>query len=245
LGAQKNRPERAVVRTVCHSGFGRFAGHARLARGFAAFHVGFAATAFFGLVALSSHINLYKRALFRLCSGTMDFASNRFNTYLLAALAACLLCACASAKHKKMNAVLRVHPEATENTTFTKTVSVFRDHPVEIKVDQSPLLTEDEVASAQVVNALGGFALVIKFNPRGQWLLDQHSSLHRGKHLAIFVEFGEKPGIHRWIAAPILSNRISDGTLIFTPDATREEAEEFASTLVIEKQPEDNVKVLK
>lgn len=183
-------------------------------------------------VALLSHINLYIRGLFRLCSATMDFDWRRFNTYLLAALGALLLCGCQTpTKSKKMNAVLRVHAEATENTAFTKTVKIFQNQSVEMKVDQSPLLLETDVVSASVVEALGGFALVIKFNPRGQWLLDQHSSLRRGKHLAIFIEFGEKPAINRWVAAPIISHRITDGTLIFTPDATRAEAEEFAGTL--------------
>ena len=33
---------------------------------------------------------------------------------------------------------------------------------------------------------------------------------------------------YRWLAAPVISHRISDGVLVFTPDATREEAEEIA-----------------
>jgi hypothetical protein len=32
----------------------------------------------------------------------------------------------------------------------------------------------------------------------------------------------------RWLAAPVISHRIGDGVLVFTPDATREEAEEIA-----------------
>jgi hypothetical protein len=187
---------------------------------------------------------LYIRGLFRLCSATMDFDRKRFNTNLLATLVVplvMLLCGCQSTKPKSMPAVLRVHPEATENTTFTKTVNIFQNKSVTMKIDQSPLLTEADVQRAAVVEALGGFALYIKFNPRGQWLLDQHSSLHRGKHLAIFVEFGEKNGKSRWIAAPILSHRISDGTLLFTPDATREETEEMAANLG-EKEPKDKIK---
>ena len=161
----------------------------------------------------------------------MDFDWRRFNTYLLLAVAVGLLSGCQTSTPKKLNTVLRVHPEAVENTTFTKKIRVFKDQSVEMKIDDSPLLTDADVVNAGVVEALGGFAIQIKFSPRGQWLLDQHSSLNRGKHLAIFVEFGVKPGIARWIAAPIISHRISDGILIFTPDATREEAEEITGNL--------------
>jgi len=184
---------------------------------------------------------LYIRGLFRLCSATMDFDGKRFNTNLLAALAlplALLLGGCQSTKPKTMPAVFRVHPEAVENTTFTKTVEIFQNKSVKMKIDQSPLLTEADVLRAAVVEALGGFALYVKLNPRGQWLLDKHSSLQRGKRMAIFVEFGEKNGKSRWIAAPIISHRISDGTLLFTPDATREEAEELVAGLG-EKDPKN------
>ena len=32
----------------------------------------------------------------------------------------------------------------------------------------------------------------------------------------------------RWLAAPRINKRIADGVLVFTPDATREEAEQIA-----------------
>ena len=35
----------------------------------------------------------------------------------------------------------------------------------------------------------------------------------------------------RWLAAPILQQRIRDGLLVFTPDATREEAERIVRGL--------------
>lgn len=183
-------------------------------------------------VALLSHINLYIRGLFRLCSATMDSVSRRFNIYLLAALSALLFCGCATHKKKKDPVTgLRVHAQAKENTTFTRKIKVFEHAPIEMQVDQSTLLTDAEVSNARVVDALGGFALIIKFDKRGQWLLDEHSSLNIGRHLAIFVQYGEKSEKARWIAAPIISNRISDGALIFTPDVTREEAELIAKGL--------------
>ena len=35
----------------------------------------------------------------------------------------------------------------------------------------------------------------------------------------------------RWLAAPRISQRIKDGVLVFTPDATREEAERIVRGL--------------
>lgn len=225
---------RIAASAFCGLG-GFFGGCTGFARGdlcALALQVGSTTTTFFDLVALLSHINLYIRGLFRLCSGTMDIARLCFNIYLPVALSAALFCGCASGKkNKKVVTLLQVHAVATDKSSFTKKVSVFREAPVTMRVDDSPLLTEADVKEAAVVEALGGFALAIQFGTRGRWLLDQHSSMHKGRNLVIFARFGEKEGIKRWIAAPILSNRITDGALIFTPDATREEAEMIARGL--------------
>lgn len=177
----------------------------------------------------------------------MDIVSRRFNIYLLAALATLLCCGCASSKKKKektFETVLRVHAQASDNTTFTRKIKVFENPPAVMTVDQSPLLTDAQVESARVVDALGGFALVIQFDKWGQRLLDQHSSLNLGRNLAIFVQFGEKADMAKWLAAPRISNRISDAALIFTPDCTREEAEIIAKGLnkKASEKPKDETK---
>jgi len=168
----------------------------------------------------------------------MNSVRRRFNIYLLATLSVMLLVGgCAShkdkdkKKEKKVVTYLRIHGQASNNTTFTKKITVFPNSPITIYVDQSELLTDANVEGAQVVDALGGFAMVIKFDKRGQWLLDEYSSLNLGRYLAIFVQYGEKSEKVKWLAAPIISRRISDGALIFTPDATREEAEMIAKGL--------------
>ena len=45
--------------------------------------------------------------------------------------------------------------------------------------------------------------------------------------MPIFCQFGEKLGKARWLAAPVISRRNSNGLLVFTPDADREEAAEI------------------
>lgn len=174
----------------------------------------------------------------------MDLARRRFNTYLLTVLAAVCLCGCQTPDSKGPQTVLRVHAEARDNSSFTRKVSVFRNSPVDMVVDQTPILTDEEVADAKVVEALGGFALQIKFDSRGQWLLDHHTSLNLGQRLAIFVSFGDKKNNKaRWLAAPIISQRASDGMIIFTPDATREEADEIILGLKRAEAEVDKTKV--
>jgi hypothetical protein len=52
-----------------------------------------------------------------------------------------------------------------------------------------------------------------------------------GRRLVIFSEFGKKLSQNRWLAAPLIQRRIENGLLVFTPDATRAEAEEIAAGL--------------
>jgi hypothetical protein len=75
---------------------------------------------------------------------------------------------------------------------------------------------------------MGGFDLQIQLNQEGTWLLQEYSASNPGKHFAIFSQFGEKGKESRWLAAPEFANTVSDGLIQFTPDATREEADEIA-----------------
>jgi len=170
----------------------------------------------------------------------MDIALRRFNLYLLLVLTALAVSACQSSKSKKVETTLRIHMEAKDSSSFTKEVKVFKDESVTMRVHQMPLLTDIDVVDAQVVEALGGFAIQIKVNPMGRWQLDHYTSLNIGRHYAIFVMFGKKPMVTRWLAAPIISNRISNGVILFTPDCTREEAEEIVKGLPQEKTDKDS-----
>lgn len=157
-----------------------------------------------------------------------------FNIYLLAALAAPFLGGCQSDAYllRKQLSTLRVHIEVhPDGSERVQTVPIYRAHPVSVVILKTPFLTEANVAEASVVDQPGGFALRIKFDRQGTWLLEQYSS-DRGKHFAIFSEFvtgpRDKKAQGRWLAAPIVSQRIKDGVLSFTPDATREEAVNIA-----------------
>jgi hypothetical protein len=53
--------------------------------------------------------------------------------------------------------------------------------------------------------------------------------------MAIFCRFVTPPdhklNAGRWLAAPLITQRIGDNTLTFTPDATRDESEAIATGL--------------
>ena len=150
-----------------------------------------------------------------------------FNTYLLAALLA--LGAGCKTDEKKEASTLKFHLEVTpDGTDQNSLVPIGRDGAFTVNVQKDAFLNEGLIAKASVVNdALGGFALMIQFNRKGSWLLEQYTIAHKGRRAAIFSQFGQA----RWLAAPVMKNRISDGRFVFTPDATREEAERIARGL--------------
>jgi preprotein translocase subunit SecD len=106
-------------------------------------------------------------------------------------------------------------------------ISMLRDHPLEVTVLRESFLTEADVTEARVVEAEGGFALSVHFDHRGQWLLEQYSAGNKGRRFAIESEFGPGMTTKRWLAAPVISRRIGDGVLTFTPDTSREEADQI------------------
>jgi preprotein translocase subunit SecD len=168
----------------------------------------------------------------------MKVCAHRFNLYFALATALALLCGCQTGKQdKKPLSALRVHIEVnTDNANAgdlgtVQTVSVLRSDPVAVTIAHDPILTEANVVAAAVINAPGGFAIEIRFDENGTWLLEQYSASNPGKHFAIFGLWGEKLANGRWLAAPIITHRIANGVLAFTPDASREEADEFVSGL--------------
>jgi len=78
------------------------------------------------------------------------------------------------------------------------------------------------VQQAVLVDWQGTFDIQVKFDWHGTLVLDNVTTSNPGRRIAVFSQFGKEG---RWLAAPRPERRISDGTLTFTPDATREEAE--------------------
>jgi preprotein translocase subunit SecD len=119
---------------------------------------------------------------------------------------------------------METNPDVTE---FSSPVPIFREKPIMVNVEKSSFLTEADIAEAKLVEVLGGFALRIQFNQHGTWTLEQFTTTNPGKRIALLCRFGPKFKEVRWLAAPRISQRISNGVLTFTPDATREETEQI------------------
>jgi len=158
----------------------------------------------------------------------MKVLARRFNIYLALAFVLGLACGCQTDKQDKEVGALRVHIEVSPDPAGTsQDISVLRSDPVLVTVKREPILTEANIVTAKVIDARGGFAIEIKFDENGTWLLEQYSAANPGRHFVIFSQWSEKPVAGRWLAAPIITHRIATGVLAFTPDCSREEADQL------------------
>jgi preprotein translocase subunit SecD len=155
-----------------------------------------------------------------------------FNLYftLVLALASCLLCGCETAKHKKDKQVsaMRIHLEADADVPdVTQSISILRTDPIQLTIDKEPIFTEVNLVTTKVVDTQDGFAIQFSFDESSTLILEQYTASNLGKHFAIFGQWGEKLADGRWLAAPMITRRVFDGSLTFTPDMSREEADQF------------------
>ncbi len=131
-------------------------------------------------------------------------------------------------KEKKTVAAVRIHLQANPNDAgATASVSVLRSDPVSVTIGHDPILTEANVAAAKVIDTPGGFAIELHFDESGALMLEQYSASNPGRHFAIFGQWGDKLVNGRWLAAPLITRRISNGVLAFTPDMSRAEADQL------------------
>src|SRR2546421_1707126 len=152
-----------------------------------------------------------------------------FNFYLLLTAIA-LAAGCKSAQERqraKFAATFRLHLEG--NPGGTESTAVIQIAGVELYVNNLPFLDETSVTNAAVVDTRdGGFAIRVQYDRHGTLVLDSVTTENRGRRIAIFTQYGAGKLEHsRWLAAPY-GSPITDGMLIFTPMATRQESEEIA-----------------
>ncbi len=158
----------------------------------------------------------------------MEAWSRQFNIYLALAATLALLGGCETNKPHGPIAALRVHIEASPNSAgMTQTISVPRADPVLVTIMQQPVLTEANLVAAKIIDAPGGFAIAVRFDETGTWMLEQYSAANPGLHFAIFGQWGKKLAEGRWLAAPLITHRIANGVLAFTADMSRPEADQF------------------
>jgi len=152
----------------------------------------------------------------------------RFNIYLVA-LALTLSVGCRSAEQRRQDKIvstLRLHLETHQGGS--ESGAVVEIAGAKIYVNNAPFLDETSVTNAAVLDTRdGGFAIQVQFDSHGALVLDTVTTSNRGLHLGIFSQFGPgKLEQTRWLGAPYIGASITGGTLIFTPNATRAEADE-------------------
>lgn len=154
------------------------------------------------------------------------FAS--FNLYFLLAL---LLAGCATSeksKEKKEQSTVRLHLEVpqTDDNGASGVVLVTKER-IPVNVEREPFLTEGDLHHAEIVAEPGGFAIALNFSDHGMFQLDMVSTSNKGRRIAILGQFPES----HWMAAPMITHRIANGVLTFTPDLTLAQAQRFVRGL--------------
>jgi preprotein translocase subunit SecD len=156
----------------------------------------------------------------------------RFNIYLSATLALMATGGCLAHKGKdkdKDATTITLHLETDpDGLSDIGPESINRSDPIIVSVNKAPFLDGGDLDEAAVVDEPGGlYSIRLKFNWQGAATLDGVTSANPGRRIAIYCAFGDA----RWLAAPLIRQRISNGLLTFTPDASHEEAERIVRGL--------------
>lgn len=124
---------------------------------------------------------------------------------------------------------IRVHVESRHDLAERSLpAAIGRDTQLKINVEKLPILNESHVENAALLDQPGGFQLRIKFNSLGMKILESYTAAAAGRHLAIMTDVD---GEARWLALPLIRQRIGDGILTFSPDIPRETAERLVTGL--------------
>ena len=167
----------------------------------------------------------------------MKVYSRQFNLFLALALLPALFCGCSMfGSRNEPLAGMRVYMEVAPGAVVaggneTKTVSVLRSSPVTVTIDKDPVLTEANLVAAKVIRTPDAPAIEVRFDENGTWILEQYTAANPGRHFVIFGSWGKDLKNTRPLAAPLITQRINDGILSFTPDMTLDEANAFVQGL--------------
>lgn len=227
---------------------------------FFALEIALTTTTLLNLIALLSHNSLYfADAVLLVSARNMKIRYQTINIYFLCFLLSALVCPGGlliagttnhvttpkesgsqtnapltekelKKKKKKAKSTLRVHLEVPrDGSNRNEDITVLRSNPMVINVEKEPILDQFHLAGAKVVQGLGGIEIELTFDSNGRTILQNITAANRGRRLAIGSDFDKK---RRWLAAPMITRLLSDGTLRFTPDASPEEIEILVAGLI-------------
>ena len=124
-------------------------------------------------------------------------------------------------------AVIRYHLETTDDGNGPK-AEVIRSRPQLIPIEKMPFFDERDVAAADLIETPdGGFIIQIEGTQHGRNAMEMATVSANGRRIAIYGQWmtdSDAPEI-RWIAAPMLRGTIRNGTLRFSVDCDRSEAQ--------------------
>jgi hypothetical protein len=177
-----------------------------------------------------------------------------FNIYFFSALLAMAAGCHSHGLHfgQKQVATIRLYLQTSDQTFSGGRVYVTRAR-IPMTIERDPFLDESDLAQARLIDDPDGtYAIELAFNDHGSAMLDMKSIGNRGRCIAIFSHFPppgtredpegtetslpdptapDKPRRSGWISAVMINGRIANGTLRFTPDATRAEAQAIVTGL--------------
>jgi len=167
----------------------------------------------------------------------MKIRFQRFNTYLFAVVLGGLMGCSSPAKKKdakedvKEDASLRlyleVRPDGMDNSAA---VLIGRGAPFLVNLEKVAFLTEHRIENASLIEGDDTFSVSVKFNDQGAMILEQYTTPNKGKRIGVGATIGAKQEI-RWVAAPRITHSITNGVFVFSPAATRAEADRFVAGL--------------
>jgi hypothetical protein len=173
---------------------------------------------------------LYFAKTIQLFRWNMKIWSRSFNTYLLLVLVF-LPAGCETVGTSKQEATtLRFHLESPRDPNGrTVDIAYYRASPMTLAVEKESFLDEGSVTKAEVVEDHGTFAIRVELHRHGKLVLDTTTtnSRNRGRRILLFSAFGDA----RWVGAVRIDQRMSDGSITFTPDTTRAEADRIVRGL--------------
>ncbi|KAB2659705.1 MAG: hypothetical protein DVB32_07580 [Verrucomicrobia bacterium] len=156
----------------------------------------------------------------------------RINIFLGSFLACFLLVACKTTEQKKQGkeaSTIQIFLENVNSAAEKRLITVGERMKTQVNVDLSPFADTADLLNATVVDIdeMGGFGIRLNFNDHGKLVLDTVTASSKGMRMPVLVAYTQV----RWLGAPRINRRITDGSLVFTPDCTRQEAERIVRGL--------------
>jgi hypothetical protein len=147
-------------------------------------------------------------------------------------------------KPEKQATTIEFRSETESVGMGTGRIKVFRAHPVTLNVERNAFVDGGFVEEARVIDGIAGPLIYVRFNTAGALRLQMATVTKPGRRMAIYSRWTEG----RWLAAPLMSRPVENGEVVFTPDATREEAERIVRGLnnvaiKLKNQPKPDKKV--